>query len=174
MLHIIGKIFNLRQNYKFYIGVVSIGLAYAILFPIVRDIIAGEKGKVRKFVTHIERAVENEDMFACIGAISDDYRDKFGNDKQTLIYLARETFRYYKNIFVQIDKMDIILSEDKKEAGVRVSGLILGLNNSGNKEIILEKEQGELKIKLIKKENRWQLLEVESFQPLSIMGKGIS
>lgn len=165
---------NLRQNSRFYIGVVVLALIYCIVFPIVRDILAGEKGRVRKFILKAKQVVEEQDILACVNMISDDYKDKYGNDKQTLIFQTREAFRYYKDLSVDINKINIDLKEGDKEAYVVISGVVIGLTDSGTREMIFEKEHGELKIRLIKKGNLWQLLEIESFEPMTVMGKGVS
>lgn len=165
---------NLKQNSKFYIGAVIVALVYCILFPIVSDILAGEGGKVRKIVMQAKKAVEDEDMLTCISLISDDYKDKYGNDKQSLVYLAREAFRYYDELFVQIETLKINLSEDKKEANIQISGVILGLKNEVKKEMVFEKEKGEIEIRLMKKDSGWQVIEIESFEPLDVIDKGIS
>lgn len=165
---------ELRGNYKIYLWAITGALILFILLPVVKGILEGEKGKVCKFVLQGKRALERQDILACIGMISDDYQDKYANDKQTLIYLTRETFRYYKELFVQIDKMDIKLDEDKLHASVEIKGMITGLNKKGEKENILEKEEGKLNLKLIKQDKAWQLLEIESFQPTVIMNKNIT
>jgi hypothetical protein len=161
-------------NYKRYLWAFGVALSLTIAFSIIQNILAGEKGRVRKFILQAKQIVERQDLLACIGIISDDYKDKYSNDKQSLIYFTRETFRYYKQILVQIDKMDIELTDDKKQAIVSIDGLVLGVNKSDKQETILEKEQGKLKIKLTKEEGRWLLLEVESFESLTIMGQNIS
>lgn len=165
---------SVKENYKILVWTIVGALAFCILLPIVKGILEGEKGKVGKFVLQGKRALERQDILACIGMISDDYQDKYANDKQTLIYLTRETFRYYKELFVQIDKMDIELDKDKIQASVRIEGIIIGLNKKGEKENILEKEEGRLNLKLIKQDKAWQLLEIESFQPTVIMNKNIT
>ncbi|MEW6169982.1 MAG: hypothetical protein AB1472_00230 [Candidatus Omnitrophota bacterium] len=164
---------NLKENYKIYIWTIVAALALSIFLPIVKGILEGEKGRVQKFVLQGKRALEKQDILACIGMISDDYKDKYANDKQTLIYLTRETFRYYQELFIQIDKMDIKLEQDKLNASIEIEGIIFGLNKGGQKEFILEKEQGKLMLKLIKQDKRWQLLEIKDFKPITLMGQGI-
>lgn len=151
-----------------------IAVSFLIVFNLAQNVFGGEKLRVRKFILRGQHAIESQSILTCIGMISDDYKDRYGNDKQSLIYFTRETFRYYKQILIKIDKLDIELSNDKKQATVIIDGMILGVNNSDKQEMILEKEQGKLKVKLIKEESRWLLLETESFEPLNIMGQNIS
>jgi len=129
---------------------------------------------VRRFILKGKRAVETENIFTCADMISADYYDKYGNDAQTLIYIIRQNFRYYKEIFVQIDNIDIELNDDRNEASVEIEGEVVGLNKKEEREKILEREKGTLKIRLIKEEKKWKILEVESFEPTTIMGQNIS
>ncbi len=164
---------NNKGNLKIYFLSFCAILAIFILISIISNVLPGEKGRVRKFILKGKRAVESQSLLTCVEMISDDYKDKYSNDKQTLIYLTREIFRYYKELFIQIDKMDVKLDEDKLHASVELEGMIIGLNKKGEKENILEKEHGKLKLKLIKQDKRWQLLEVEDFQTTTLMGKNI-
>ena len=57
--------------------------------------------------------------------ISIDYQDKYGNDRASLIYLAKETFNYYRTIVSGIEKIDIKLDDSNKKAEVEIAGWAL-------------------------------------------------
>ncbi len=165
---------NLRGNYKTYVWSILGALVFCILFACFQGILSTEDGRVRKFILRGKKVVEAKNILACADMISTSYRDKYGNDRQTLIYAAKEFFNYYKNIFVNITSIDIKLDDSKIQASVEIVALVIGQSQQDNTEKILEGERGRFRIKLIKEEKKWYLLELEFFEPIPIMGENIS
>ena len=120
------------------------------------------------------KAVETKNILSCAEMISSDYHDKYGNDRQSLLYVFKEVFGYYRQILVHIESMEIALSDSKTEASVEIVALAVGRTQQNSTEKILEGEKGRLKIKLIKENKKWHLREAESFEPITIMGENIS
>lgn len=129
---------------------------------------------MRKFILQGKKAVESKNIFTCAGMISSSYHDKYGNDRQSLLYAAKEFFGYYKQIRVNIKSMEIKLDDTKKEASVEIVALVVGQSEQNNTEKILEAENGRFRIRLVKEENKWHLRELEFFEPITIMGQNIS
>lgn len=162
---------NFKEKYKIYIWLI-LGV---LIFFIFLNFFSGEKARVRRFILQGKKAVESKNILTCANMISKDYQDKYGNDKQGLIYIAKEVFGYYKSIFVHVDEMEIELDDSKKEADVEIVALVEGLTQKNNAEKILEGEKGRFKVRLIKEDRRWQVLELEFFEaPITIMGQSIS
>ena len=162
---------NFREKYKPYIWPIVTAVLFFILYSWITGILSGEEARVRKFIMRGREAVESKNIFACAAMVSMDYHDKYGNDRQALIYIAKESFAYYEAILARFDNMDIKLDDSKASAEVGITGLIVGLTVGNNKEKILEAEKGEFKVRLIKEGNKWRLLEIESFEPITIMGR---
>ncbi|MFH1269532.1 MAG: hypothetical protein ABIH75_00550, partial [Candidatus Omnitrophota bacterium] len=141
-------------KYKRYIWPILAGVTFFILYSWIVGIFSGEKGRVRKFILQGRQAVESQNIFTCANMISTDYRDKYGNDRQGLIYIAKEAFGYYKTISVRIDNMNIELDDSGRQAEVEIKALIIGQGQQDNKEKILEAEKGEFRVKLIKENNK--------------------
>ena len=161
-------------KYKTYIWVILGALFLFILFNLFQEIISGERGRVRRFILQGKKAVETKNILACTEMISPDYHDKYGNDRQSLIYTAREVFGYYADIFVHIENIDIKLDDSKTEADVEVVALVVGRAQNNNTEKMFEGEKGRVKVRLVKKDKKWRLLELEFFEPITIMGQNIS
>jgi len=170
----VGNLINLKENYKVYIWCTLVALVFCIFFVWFQDILSGEQGRVRKFILQGKRAVESKDIFTCANMISKAYQDKYGNDRQSLIYAAREFFDYYRRIFVNIESMEIKLDNAKMQASIEVVALVVGQTQANNAEKILEGEKGRFRIKLVKEDRIWHLLELEFFEPITIMGQNIS
>lgn len=134
---------------------------------------AGEEGRVRKFILEGQRAVEEKNILSCAKITSLNYRDKYGNDRQSLIYSARNVFGYYENILIHIESMDIKVDEAKDKAEVELVALIIGQTKQSGEEKILEGEKRGVKIKLVKEEGKWKVRELEFLEPVTIMGQNI-
>ena len=134
---------------------------------------SSEEARVRSFILEGRRAAESRNILACAGLISKDYADKYHNDRQSLIYIAREVFAYYKTIIISIDKMDIRFNEDKDKATVEIVAMVLCRAEGHKTEKVFEGEKGLVRIKIIKEEGRWRLLEAEPLERLTLMGQTI-
>lgn len=124
-----------------------------------------------------KKAVEAKNLLTCANMVSTDYKDKYGNDRQSLIYATKSFFAYYKDIFIHIEKMQITLDQTKTQADVEIVALIVGRSKDNKSEKILEGLEGErdrFRIRLVKEEKQWRLLEIEFFEPLHIMGREVA
>jgi hypothetical protein len=167
-------LFNFREKYKIYIWSVLALSIFFIFYAWFKDIFSGEGGRVYKFILRGKRAVESGDILTCTDMISTQYQDKYGNDRQSVILIAKEAFTYYKKIFVHIDSMEIKFDDSKKQADVEIVAMVLGQTQSDNAEKILEGEKGRFRVKLIKEERVWMVSEFEFFEPITVMGQNIS
>jgi hypothetical protein len=162
------------MNFKIFMRSVLGAVVLCLLFIWLQDILSGEEGRVRKFILRGKQAVETKDFFACADIISASYRDKYGNSRETLLYATKEFFGYYKEIFVNIESMEIKFDGAKTKASVEIVALVIGKTQQNNAEKILEGNKGRFRIKLIKEEKKWYLLELEFFEPITVMGQNIS
>ena len=167
------SLFNLRENYRFYIWIV-IGVAVTgIAFFWLRNILAGEEGRVRKFILQGKHVVMSKNLLTCANMISQSYHDRYGNDRSSLIYAAKEFFAYYRKIFINIERMDIKLNGTKTQADVEIVALMIGKSQQNSTEKILEGEKGKARVRLIKEENKWKLAELDFYEQITIMGQNI-
>lgn len=165
---------NFKQGLKIYIWSVIAATVLFISYSWIQDILAGEEGRVKKFIMQGAKAVGEKNLLTCSNMVSNNYHDKYGNDHQSLIYFTREFFLYYKDVLVHIESMDIKLDESKTQAGVELVALVIGKTKSDTQDKILEGQKGRFRLKLIKEEKKWRLLELEFFEPINIMGQNIS
>lgn len=167
----------MREKLKIFILASLCVLAVFIIYSWIQNIIAGEEGRVRKFIMQGKKAVESKNLLACSDLVSFDYRDKYGNDRQSLLFAAKGIFDYYEDIVVHIEKMDIKLDGSKTQANVELVALVIGRSKENKSENIiegLEGEKGRIRVKLIKVDKRWLLLEFEYFESLHLMGQEIT
>lgn len=164
---------NFRAD-KTYIWIGLAVLTIFIFYTFFKSIFMPEESRVRKFILEGKRAVETKNILVCAGMISTNYQDKYGNNRQTLIYVTKEFFNYYKNIFVHIESMDIKLDDSETKADVEILALVLCQSKEDKPEKIFEGEKGRFRVKLVKEDKKWQVLEIEFLEELTIMGQRIS
>lgn len=165
---------DFKQKHKIFILSVLWALFIFIFLIFFQNILAGEEARVRKFILKGKKAAESKDIFTCADMISSQYHDKYGNDRQSLIYASKEAFTYYKNIFIHIENMDIKLDDSKKEASVEIVALVIGQTQDNKAEKIIEADKARSRVRLIKENKKWQLLEIEFFETITVMGQNIT
>lgn len=163
-----------KDKYKVYLGV-AVGI---ILVPVLSvwlwNFFSGEEGRIRKFIQQGKKAVESKNIFSCADLVSVSYHDKYGNDRQGIIFASKEAFDYYNQISVEIKSMEIKIDESNIQSSLQIKVSVIGWTKDGKPEKILEADKERLKIKLIKEENKWHLLELEFFGPVKIMDQNIN
>lgn len=163
-----------QPKYKIYIWAVVVAAVIFVLYGWLNDIFSGEEGRVRKFIRQGKKVVEAKDILAASVMISESYQDKYSNDRASLLYGAKEFFQYYKSILIHIEKIEIKLDDSKDKASAEIQAIIIGQSAVKGTEKILEGGRDRFRVKLIKEDKKWKLLELEFFQPLKIMGFDIA
>lgn len=162
------------ENYKTYIRIGLVALASIILYIWIQGVLSGEQGRVRKFILQGKKAVETKNILTCADMVAMNYRDRYGNDRDALIYGGKQFFAYYKTLFVHIENMEIELDDSRTQASVEIVALLIGQAQDNTTEKILEGEKGRFRVKLIKEDKKWKVLELEFFESIEIMGQNIS
>jgi hypothetical protein len=165
---------GLQQKKKIYILCALWAVFIVIFIVIFQDVLSGEQARVRKFILNGKRCLEAKDIFSCAGMVSKNYHDKYGNDRDSLIYAAKEACAYYKDILIQIESMEIVLNNSKTEAEVEITALAVCKTQNNTPEKILQGDKGRFKVRLAKENKRWKLVELEFYEPITIMGQNIS
>lgn len=163
---------NMKKNCKIYAWIILTVVCF-IIYALSTQLFSSEEAKIKKFIQKGERAVESKALFTCSGMISEAYKDKYGNNRQSLIYIAKKVFDYYKDISVDIKDIHIELDDTHKNAAVKIIAAVSGQGPRNRDEKILEGREG-VTIKIAKENNKWRLLEIEIFEPVTLMGEKIS
>ena len=161
-------------NFRSYIRIVLAALAVFFLVHAIFALFQGEEGRVRKFILEGKKAIEQKDIFSCASMIADTYKDEYGNDRQSLLFAAKNFFSYYQSVFIAIEKMDIKLNRPRNRAEVEMVALILCRLQDNSTKHIFEKEKPRFMVKLIKDDKGWKLQEIKFMDEVSVMGNKIS
>ncbi len=168
--------FPIRNYIKIYLWAVAISLVACFAYNIFSDVFGGEPARIKKFIMTGKARIEKKNLLGIVDMVSFDYKDKYGNDRSTLVFGVKNFVSYYKDVFINIESVDIKLNESKTQADVELVALIIGRTGQGTSETItkgLEGEKDKFRLKLVKEEDGWKLLEMEFLQPLNLMGETI-
>lgn len=161
-------------NLKSFTRIALAALLVILLFRGFQALFQGEEGRVREFILQGKKALEAKDILTCTALVSDTYQDKYGNDRQSLLFATKNFFSYYQGIFIQIEEIEIELSEAKDQAEVNMVALILCKLEDNTADHLFEKEKGSFIARLVKEEKKWKLKEIEFLEEISVMGQRIS
>ena len=164
--------FLIRNYIKIYLWAVVTYFGYNLI----QDVFGGEPARIKKFIMTGKARLEKKNLLGISDMVSFNYKDKYGNDRSAIVFGAKSFVSYYKDIFINIESVDIKLNGAKTEADVEVVALIIGRTGQGASETImqgLEGEKDKFRLKLVKEKDGWKLLEMEFLQPVNVMGETI-
>ncbi|MCX6695627.1 MAG: hypothetical protein NTU61_04965, partial [Candidatus Altiarchaeota archaeon] len=118
--------FRIRDYIKVYLWAVAISLVAFFAYNILQDVFGGEQARIKKFIMTGKARIEKKNLLGISDMVSFSYKDKYGNDRSTLVYGVKSFVSYYKDVFINIESIDIKLNEAKTEADVEVVALIIG------------------------------------------------
>ena len=130
------------------------------IFRLTELMFEGEEGRLKRTLHRAKRLAERENILGLTNYISSDYSDELGNDRRTLLFIAKRLFGEYKNILILIDSLDIEILGDNADAFVEAT-VYWQENNSAN----ITYDRIECKAVFIRAERNWKLLELKFFEP---------
>jgi hypothetical protein len=123
-------------------------------------ILEGEEGRLKRTIYKVKRLAEREDILRLTDYISSDYEDELGNDRRTLLFIAKGLFDECKNILILINSLEIEMVGDNAETLVEAA-VYWQENNAGN----FSCDHVRCKAIFIKDDNGWELIELQFFDP---------
>jgi hypothetical protein len=142
-----------------------------IIFSTIKNLIQGDRGRIKRIIYQAKRATEREDPFKCISFVSRNYIDEYGNDRRGLFLLAKQTFDIYDDIIIGIRQLDISLDTDTAEAKVEATGV--AKNVESRKTNIFETETIKFLIYFQKEKRHWKVIKLELLESQSVFPQGI-
>ncbi|MFC1646562.1 hypothetical protein ACFL2Y_05250 [Candidatus Omnitrophota bacterium] len=139
----------------------------AAIFLIVKIIplLSSDTERIRKIIHDAKSATEKQRLLKCISFVSMDYNDKHGNDRSTLLFIAKNAFREYDDLLIIIEDLKIdILSDSKAVAHLRACGQ--GKRQPQEKfKYILDTDRVEFDVVFKKEDNDWKVVELDFIEP---------
>jgi hypothetical protein len=155
-------------------NIIGINICAVIVFffiILIKDFLAGEEGRIKKFISEGRAAIVSKNILKCSEMVAMHYSDANGMDRSSLIYAVRQSFQYYEKFKINIEDIQIKLGEDKQTAEVDITAMMVGQTTKDAEEYIFEGEKGHFAIDIVKEERRWKLLKLEFYEPVKIMGQ---
>ncbi|MFC1658708.1 hypothetical protein ACFL1D_04895 [Candidatus Omnitrophota bacterium] len=142
------------------------------MLPVVKNLIEGDKGRIKRIIYAAKRATEREDIFKCISFVSMDYADKYGNDRRSLFAIGQNFFDAYDNIVIGIRQLEISLDTDSAE--VNIEATIVARNAQKRETNIFETETAKFLASFQKEEGGWKVIRLEFLDSERVLWPGVS
>ena len=120
----------------------------------------GEEGRLKRTVYKAKRLAEREDILALTNHISLDYHDELGNDRRSILLIAKSFFDEYRNILILINSLGIEIEENTALASIEAT-----IYWQGNVSSEITYDTAEVKAIFKKEQNRWRLTELRFLEP---------
>lgn len=140
--------------------ILAITICVFFSIHIIAILLEGEAGHLKKTIYKCKRLTEKEDILGLAGYISPDYHDELGNDKRSLLVVARSLFSEYRNVLISIDKLMPYIEKQNATAQVQVT---VYWRENISEEIFYDRVKAEAKFQ--KEQGRWKLIELKFFEP---------
>lgn len=121
--------------------------------------IEGEEGRLKRTIYKAKRLTERENILRLTNYISSDYYDELGNDRRSLLFIAKIFFDNYKNILILINSLEISIEDENATADIEAT---IYWQENESKNIVYDTT----KVKAIfkKEEAHWKLIELKFFE----------
>lgn len=147
---------NLKRTSRLLLAVVCMLAAIHITSVIFET----EETRLKRTIYKAKRLTERENIVGLTNYISIDYSDELGNDRRSLLLIAKNFFDEYKNILILIDALDITVKEEKAFAHIKA---MVYWQEKSSEDIISDAAEVEANFK--KEGNNWRLIELKFFEP---------
>ncbi len=131
-----------------------------ILTNLMMKFFEGEEARLKKAIYKAKRFTEKENVIGLTSCLSADYSDEFGNDRRSLVLLAKSLFDEYRNILITIDELDMEI--DGEKATALINATVYWQEDSPDKIIY---DNVKLRAFFKKIDGRWKFTEMKFFKP---------
>ena len=132
-----------------------------VLTNFIMKFFEGEEARVKKVIYKAKSVTEKESVIGLANCISADYSDEFGNDRRSLVLLAKTLFDEYRNISITIDELNIE-EIDEEKATALINATIYWQEDSPDKIIY---DNIKLRAFFKKIDGHWKFTEMKFFKP---------
>jgi len=149
----------MKLNIKTACTTFVVALGIFIIIRVMATALGGEEGRLTKTIHKAKRLAERENIVGLRDFISADYSDELGNDRRSLLFIAKNFFDEYRNILILIDALKIAIDEKKAVADIEAT-VYWQEKTSQN----INYDTAKVKASFKKEENRWKLIELRFFE----------
>lgn len=148
----------MRFTVKVFVLPIAIAVTVLSGMHIFSLITEGEEGRLKRAIYKAKRAAEKEKLLSLPDHISADYHDELGNDRRTLLAIARIFFQDCDKIVILIDSMEVTV--EGQEGRAMIGATVYWQDPSTDK---IHYESFEFESVFSKDEGRWRLVTLKFF-----------
>ena len=136
-------------------------LAVVVSYFVAKKWPVSEGARVRKVIASFERVAEAENLRKCMSHISKDYSDEMGFDYRSAMFLGRDIFNTYDDIFIHVKGLKIEV-KDKEAKATFVATVFAARSGTQQREDLLrERGSDRFVVTFRKEEGGWKVLSSE-------------
>ena len=119
----------------------------------------GEEGRLKRTIYKAKRLTERENILMLTNYISADYFDELGNDRRSILFIAKTFFDNYKNIVIHINSLEISIEDENASADIETT---VYWQENESKNIVYD--MAKVKAIFKKEQNHWKLIELKFYE----------
>ena len=146
----------MKFNIKTLLILVGVVISIIAISRIVTIMFEGEEGRLKRTIYKAKRLAEKEDIVGLTNYISPQYYDELGNDRRTLLFVAKDLFEQYKNILILINDLTMVINENN--AVVELEATVYWQETSAE---TIHYDSAKVEAGFKKDDKRWQLIELK-------------
>ncbi|MBN1872479.1 MAG: hypothetical protein JW800_07905 [Candidatus Omnitrophica bacterium] len=131
-----------------------------VIFHLTAVMLEGEQGRLKRTIHKAKRLAERENVIGLTNYISIDYSDDLGNDRRTLLFIAKRLFDEYKNILILIDSLETEIAG--KDARALLEATVYWQDNDSG---AITYDRIKCIALFTKTDKRWLLVELKFSEP---------
>ena len=148
------------RNIKIVFMAFAVAISVLLIIRGITILSEGESGRLKRTIYKTKRLAERENILALTSHISRNYYDELGNDRRSLLLIAKSFFDEYRNILILINALEIEIDGENASAHIEAS---VYWQEDTAPEIIYDTV--EVKAMFKKELNHWRLIELRFLEP---------
>jgi len=136
-------------------------LAVVVSYFVAKKWPVSEEALVRKVIASFERAAEAENLRKCVSHISKDYSGEIGFDYQSAMFLGRDIFNTYDDIFIHVKGLKIEVKGKEAKATFVATVFATRSGTQQREDLLRERGSDRFVVTFRKEEGGWKVLSSE-------------
>lgn len=120
-----------------------------------------EETRVRKVIASFERAAEAENLRECMSHISRDYSDEMGFDYRSAMFLGKDIFNTYDDIFIHVKGLKIEVKDKLAKATFVATVFATRSGTQQREDMLRERGSDRFIVSFRKEEGGWKVWSCE-------------
>ena len=134
----------------------GIAICFFIVFHLLSFVFESEEGRLKRTIYRAKRVVERKNLVRLTSYISIKYDDDYGNDRRSLLLIAKSFFDDYRDILILINSLDMTIGDE--DATVSIKATVYWKENNSEQLVY---DTTDVTAHFKKKDKQWKLIKLE-------------